>query len=264
MYALGLITRCTRSNNRTVSHYPIDFHKETYCSHTSCIIKKLAHSTLYPDNRLNDVKRNNHSMAFKLLKLRCPVYRVTRAEVVDTFMQSLFYRRFINDMISYNLIDSASSSPQETHTSVNESIASNKTKCIELKYQKGEESLTFTNVRQSFVLHVYSTSASRVILYISWCLSRVLRLRINCFICTERRAFLSEATWTVYYVRKSNVSLFSFERRRTEQNVCYRGFQQCRALPSYKRVAPSCTVVVYIHRYIVYILELRIQIVELA
>ena len=259
MYALGLITRCTRSNNRTVSHYPIDFHKETYCSHTSCIIKKLAHSTLHPDNQLNDVKRNNRSMAFKLLKLRCPVYRVIRTEVVDTFMQSLFYRRFINNMISYNLIVSVSSSPQETHTSVNESIGSNKTKSIELKYQKGEENLTFTNVRQCFVLHIYDTSSSYVIFYISWCLSRVLRLRINCFICTERRAFLSETTWTLCFVRKSNVSLLLFERRRTEQNVCYRGFQQCRALPPYKRVAPSCTVVVYIHRYIVYILELRID-----
>lgn len=223
MYALGLITRCTHSNNRTVSHYPIDFHKETYCSHTSCIIKKLAHSTLYPDNQLNDVKRNNRSMAFKLLKLRCPVYRVTRAEVVDTFMQSLFYRRFINDMISYNLIVGVSSSPQETHSSVNESIGSNKTKCIELKYQKGEENLTFTNVRQCFVLHVYDTSSSYVIFYISWCLSRVLRSRINCFICTERRAFLSETTWTLcFYLNAGGLSKMSAIEDSSSAALCRR------------------------------------------
>lgn len=143
MYALGLNTRCICSNNRTISHYSIDFYKETYSlsSRTSCIIKKLAHSTLYLGNELNDMERNTHSMAFKLLKLRCPVYRVTRTGVVDNFMQNIFYGRFINNLIFYDLIISVLSSPRERYTPVNESVETSDTKRAGFEYPKNEINL---------------------------------------------------------------------------------------------------------------------------
>lgn len=75
LYFPGLITHYTRFNNRINRHYsPDPYKEEIYRSCISCIMNKLARSTLYLDKQLKSVKRNCRSMAFKLLKLRCPEY----------------------------------------------------------------------------------------------------------------------------------------------------------------------------------------------
>lgn len=72
MYFLGLI-HYTRSNNRIIRHYSPDLYKkEIYRSCISFIMDKLVHSTLYLDKQLKSIKRKSRSMAFKLLKLKCP------------------------------------------------------------------------------------------------------------------------------------------------------------------------------------------------
>lgn len=114
MYFLGLSTHYTRFNNRTINHYSTDFHKETYCSSTSNIIKKLVRSALYLDKQLNYVKSNNRSMAFKLLKLKFPVYRIIRTKDVHTFIVNVLYGRFNVSLISRNLIIGTSSTTQRS------------------------------------------------------------------------------------------------------------------------------------------------------
>ena len=74
LYFPGLITHYTRFNNRITHYSPDPYKEENYRSCISCIMNKLARSTLYLDKQLKSVKRNCRSMAFKLLKLRCPEY----------------------------------------------------------------------------------------------------------------------------------------------------------------------------------------------
>lgn len=160
MYVLGLIALYTHSNSRTISGYSNDFYKETYCSCTSCIIKTLARSTLYLDNQLNKGTCNNRSMAFKLLKLRCPVYRVIRIQSVDTSPRNVFYCQFINNLFFYILITSVSNL-SERYIFVNESIESNDAKRIELGYQNNEDNLRYklhfdraVHSRCTFVIYI--------------------------------------------------------------------------------------------------------------
>jgi len=81
LYFPGLITHYTRTNNRITRHYSPDSYKEEiYRSCISYIMNKLARSAMYLDKQLKSVKRNCRSMAFKLLKLRCPEYIFKRFE----------------------------------------------------------------------------------------------------------------------------------------------------------------------------------------
>lgn len=132
----------TYFNSRIINNYSNDFYKETYYSYTRCIIKTLVHSILYLDNQLNKVKCNTRSMAFKLLKLRCPIYRVIRIRVVDISMKNVFYCQFINNLFFYILIISVSNVSQGC-TSVNESIESNDTKYIGFKYEDDENNFKY-------------------------------------------------------------------------------------------------------------------------
>ena len=138
MYVLGLIMLYTPFNSHTINNYSDDFYKETYCSCISYIIKTLVHSILYLDNQLNKVKCNSRSMAFELLKLKCPVYRVIRIHVVDISTKNVFYCPFIN-LFFYILIVSKLYLSQR-YTFVNESIESN-TKYIEFECKNSENNL---------------------------------------------------------------------------------------------------------------------------
>lgn len=127
-------------NSHTIDNYSDDFYKETYCSCISYIIKTLVHSILYLDNQLNKVKCNSRSMAFELLKLRCPIYRVIRIHVVDISTKNVFYCPFIN-LFFYILIVSELYL-SERYTFVNESIGSN-TKYIEFECKNSENNLKY-------------------------------------------------------------------------------------------------------------------------
>lgn len=75
LYFPGFIMHYIRTNNRITRHYsPDPYKEEIYRSYISCIMNTLARSALYFDKQLKSVKRNCRSMAFKLLKLRCPGY----------------------------------------------------------------------------------------------------------------------------------------------------------------------------------------------
>lgn len=118
LYVLGLIMYCIHSNSYTINNYSNNFYKKTHCSSTSCIIKTLVRSILYLDNQLNKVKCNSRSMAFKLLKLRYPVYRIVWIHV-DIFMKNVFYYQFIN-LFFYILIISITNLSQK-YKFINES-----------------------------------------------------------------------------------------------------------------------------------------------
>lgn len=92
MYFSGLITHYTRSNNRITRHYSPDLYKEEiYRSCISYIMNKLIRSTLYLDKQLKSVKRRSRSMAFKLLKLKCPEqHHAIQTKSVYTFMREMF------------------------------------------------------------------------------------------------------------------------------------------------------------------------------
>lgn len=141
-----------------------------YCSCTSYIIKTLVRSILYLDNQLNKVKRDSHSMAFKLLKLRCPVYRAIRIHVVDISTKNVFYCQFINPFLYILIISESYLSPG--YTFVNESIESD-IKYIEFEQENSENDLKYELyidrvVDSRFTFFIYVT------LYILLCFANIL------------------------------------------------------------------------------------------
>lgn len=158
LYVLGLITCCIPSNNRTIHHYSIDFYKETYCSCTSSLIKQLVESTLYLDNQLNNVKRNNHSMEFMLLKLRCPAYQIIRIIILDISAQNSSYARRNNDTIIHNFIVIVRKSFPKKPIFVSETIGTSDAKRIYKEYQNHEDvsrNNTNTNsIRYTFTFYM--------------------------------------------------------------------------------------------------------------
>lgn len=152
-----------------------------YCSCTSYIIKTLVRSILYLDNQLNKVKRNSHSMVFKLLKLRCPVYRAIRIHVVDISTKNVFYCQFINPFL-YILIIS------ESYLSlgyifVNESIESD-IKYIEFEQEYSENDLKYELyidrvVDSRFTFFIY------VMLYILLCFLIVITKSRLFYLCEK-------------------------------------------------------------------------------
>lgn len=114
---------CTHSNSYIINNYSNNFYKKTHCLSTSCIIKTLVRFILYLDNQLNKVKCNSRSMAFKLLKLKYPIYRIVWIHVVDIFMKNVFYYQFIN-LFFYILIISITNLSQK-YKFINELIKSN-------------------------------------------------------------------------------------------------------------------------------------------
>lgn len=92
LYFPGLITHYSRFSNRIIRHYsPDPYKKEIYRSCISYIMDKLAHSILYLGKQLKCVKCNSRSMAFKLLKLKCPECQAIRTRIVHTFTRDVFY-----------------------------------------------------------------------------------------------------------------------------------------------------------------------------
>lgn len=179
MYVLGLITRCIPPNNRTIHHYSIDFYKETYCSCTSSLIKPLDQSTLYLDNQLNNVKRNNQSVEFMLLILRCPVYQIIRLITVDISVQNSSYGRRMNNTVIYNLIIIVRKLSRGKPMFVSETIESDNAKRIQKNYQNYE-----VNVRNE--PNNSSDAHLRHILFLCgdlfWYLQHILRWKINNFV----------------------------------------------------------------------------------
>lgn len=141
-----------------------------YCSCTSYIIKTLVRSILYLDNQLNKVKRKSHSMVFKLLKLRCPVYRVIRIHVVDISTKNVFYCQFINPFLYILIISESYLSPG--YIFVNESIESD-IKYIEFEQENSENDLKYELyidrvIDSRFTFFIY------VMLYILLCFANII------------------------------------------------------------------------------------------
>lgn len=152
-----------------------------YYSCTSYIIKTLVRSILYLDNQLNKVKRNSHSMAFKLLKLRCPVYRAIRIHVVDISTKSVLYCRFIHPFLYILIISESYLSPG--YIFVNESIESD-TKYIEFEQENSENDLKYELyidrvVDSRFTFFIY------VMLYSLLCFANIITESRLLYLCGE-------------------------------------------------------------------------------
>lgn len=118
-------------------------------------------------------------MAFKLLKLRCPVYRAIRIHVVDISTKNVFYCQFTNPFLCILIISESYLSPG--YTFVNESIESD-IKYIEFEQENSENDLKYE-------LHIDRVVDSRftffiyVMLYILLCFANIFQLKVDYFTC---------------------------------------------------------------------------------